>query len=425
MNGPKERKIIIIILIVFGVIISAILAVSIWLYIRKQNEEKNNNSKNSGQTSNNFSSTQTSLAPGSIVLVAGEVDISGIPVDGAFPTSTRLNNPFSIFWSEFENTLYIFQNNLISRINYSLEQVVIRNIIGDGTSGCVSSASVCSSLGIPLPCNLDPNLPTFTILSSSGSVTEFGENSFLIADSGNNRILRYNTVINQQNPNQIEIWSGSNNCDPGTTGNLRSNALYTNPTFIVSNETNVFVSETQGSSGAIIRRITRSPNDGTVSNFCGGGTNPIQETPSPGLSVLIPSPIQSLIIVGDSLYFVAPFEIANASAIYQVSPTQNQGASQISLFYQNPDSQVFAACFHPTRNLWYISLDNFTIQSFDPSNPTQLTRVAGTPNVPGNSGDGGAALNATLQIATQITIDTDGNLLLLFPTSFTIRKVVL
>lgn len=306
---------------------------------------------------------------------------------------------------------------------------VVVQLSPNGTATTIAGTGVAGFSG-------DGGPATAAQLNGPSSVALAADGSIYIADSGNNRVRRValdgtistvagtgSTISNLNNPAPACSFSGD--------GGPAVNAQLCEPAQVLFDSTgNLYVSDYGN------RRVRRIAPDGTISTIAGNG-QPDPDTSNPGSSGNGGPPIHATFYGADGSVFDAAGNLyvseSLGSVIRKISPsgtvstfagTGQTGysgdggpATQAMLFHPGP------LAIDPDGNLFVITADS-RVRKISPDGIISL--VAGTGTGSGTNraqGDGGPAIDATLNEPGEVAFDTQGNIYIADTSNARLRKI--
>lgn len=286
-----------------------------------------------------------------------------------------------------EGTLYVSD----------FEGDIVATIAGDGTVSTVAGVGVTGTSG-------DGGPAVDAALDSPSGITWGPEGRLVIADHDNGCIRRIDT-------------DGTITTIAGTCGIVGSSgdggpaldALFNDPIGITyDRQGNLLIADEQNA------RVRRIDPDGTITTVAGGGNRPPKDG-LPATQVALSHP--SYVVVGpDGRIYFSDFLGEMVWAIER-DGTLTAVAGDGSKGYAGDDGPATEAelnfptglIFDGLGDLFISDADNDVIRMVDPNGT--ITTIVGTGDA-GYTGDGGAALEASLNAPAGLTIDPNGNLVI-------------
>jgi sugar lactone lactonase YvrE len=357
--------------------------------------------------------------PGQIATIVGNHTF-GFNGDGAVGTATALTNPFFVFADSATGNLWIadFWSNRVRL--YTASTKIVTTVVG---SGAVGDGGPATSASLYYPRN--------PALDGNGNV--------FFVDAQNNRIRKVSasdgtisTVVGTGIPCPV----GTDVCGDG--GLAVNAALFmprtvtTEPSgnLLVADDGDSRIREVNGSTG-IITTIVGSGNLCTTPfSTCGDG--------GPALSAKLNDARAAVLDGAGNLYFVDTQdnrvrEVDTTGTITTIAGGGPDGTAPIGCFagtYTGDGGPAVDSTLNcpagldidANGNLYVSDTDNNVIRKIDTGTPRIITTIVGT-GTAGHTGNGGLATNATLNLPLRISTNGAGNLFISDSGNNVIRRV--
>jgi sugar lactone lactonase YvrE len=365
-----------------------------------------------------FSATNPTT-PGQITTIVGNHTF-GFNGDGAVGTSTELTNPFGLLADPTTGNLWIadYWSNRVRF--YTASTKIVTTVVGSGAVGDGGPAT-SASLYYPRNPALDGNGNVFFVDAQNDRIREVSASDGTIS-----------TVVGTGIPCPVGT-------DPCGDGGLAINAalfmprtVTTEPSgnLLVADDADNRIREVNGSTG-IITTIVGSGNLCTAPfSSCGDG--------GPALSANLNDARAAVLDAAGNLYFVDAQdnrvrEVDTTGTITTIAGGGPDGTAPIGCAagsYTGDGGPAVDSTLNcpagldidSNGNLYVSDTDNNVIRKIDTGTPRIITTIVGT-GTPGHSGDGGLAANATLNGPLRVSANGAGNLFISDSGNEVIRRV--
>ena len=339
---------------------------------------------------------KVSIATGIISTIAGS-STNGFSGDGGLATAATFNSPTSVAIDTVGN-VYV-ADNLNSRIRKINKTGIVNTVAG------VGSVNFCGDGGLATNAMLSD--PRSTIMDSAGNL--------YIADHSNNRIRKVSKagIISTIAGNGVSGFSGD--------GGLATSASLNNPMGLALDTAgNLYIAEYSNSR---IRKVSKA---GIISTIAGNGVSGFSGDGGMAISASLYNPENIAIDAAGNIYIAETqsYRIRKVSTSGIISTVAGNG---IGGFSGDGGAATSAKLYNPSGiavdaigNLYIAEQANNRIRKVN----TQgiITTIAGN-GIAGFSGDGGAAVNASLHTPWSVSVDSAGNLYIADYSNSRIRKV--
>lgn len=390
---------------------------------------------------------------GVIGTVAG-TGVSGYSGDGAAATAAKLNNPYAVTTDNYDNLVILDRYN--SRIRMIDSSGIISTIAGNGTAGffgegvSATTASLLSPKGVVLDTSgnlyiADQNNHRVRKVDTNGVITTFaGDGSFgysgdggpasqaklfgpygvaadaggnlCVADNMNSRIRKIDSTGMISTLAGTGIYGYSGDYGPATSANLS----YVFHVAVNATE-NVFIADRDN------HRIRKTDSSGIITTIAGTGVAGYSGDGGSAVSAQINAPFGIVLDAAGNIYFSETGnqrirKIDTAGMITTIAGTgtaaySGDGSAAIEASIKNPSG----IALDTEGNLYFADSGNQRIRKIDTSGI--ISTVAGNGTY-GFSGDNGPATSASLYNPSDVFVDTAGNILIADSSNNRIRKVI-
>jgi len=347
-----------------------------------------------------FQPTQSQAASGDIITVAG-TGVAGFSGDGAAAIAAQLQYPEGIALDSAGN-LYIAdaQNNRIRKV--------------DGVSGAITTIA-----GTVFGYSGDGGLATLALLNFPTGIAIDGSGNLYIADSGNNRIRKIDSLTGK-----ISTVAGT-----GVAGFTGDGALATSAQLngaidvALDSAGNLYISDWNNQRIRKVDALT-----GKISTVAGSGIPSLFGDGGPATAAWLNYP-NGIAIDGAGNLYIADTRNGRIRKVDAVSGNISTVAGTSRFGYSGDGGPATSAWLdHPTGvavdgsgNLYIADNLNNRLRKVD-ALTGNISTVAGT-GVLGYSGDGGPATSAQLSQPFRVVIDNSGNFYIADYSNHSIRKV--
>jgi sugar lactone lactonase YvrE len=303
--------------------------------------------------------------------------------------NSRLGNPIDLAIDKAGN-LFIddFENNRVRRVDAGTG--IITTVAGNGMLGFNGDGILATEAGLASPRGI--------------AVDEAG--NLFIADTLNNRIRRVDAATGI-----ITTVAGNGRAGfSGDSGPAAGASLSTPSGVIIDRNKNLFITD------SFNNRIRQVNVRGTITTIAGNGTEGFGGDGGPAQNAALFRPFGLALDKANNLFFV---DAAN-NRVRRIDSTtftittvagngtpgfSGDGGPAISAGLNNP----LGIAIDSEGNLFIADEKNHRVRQVDPSGI--ITTIAGN-GVPGFSGDGAPAINASLAFPKDVLLDSAGNLLI-------------
>jgi sugar lactone lactonase YvrE len=360
----------------------------------------------------------TSPTPGEITTIVGNHTF-GFNGDGAVGTSTELTNPFGVLVDPTTGNLWIadYWSNRVRF--YTASTKIVTTVVGSGGMGDGGPAT-SASLYYPRNPALDNNGNVFFVDAQNNTIREVSASDGTISK-----------VVGTGIPCPV----GTDSCGDG--GPAINAALFMPRTvtalasgnLLVADDGDSRIREVNGSTG-VITTIVGSGNLCTAPfSSCGDG--------GPALSANLNDARAAVLDAAGNLYFVDAQdnrvrEVDTTGTITTIAGGGPDGTAPIGCpgSYTGDGGPAVDSTLNcpagldidANGNLYVSDTDNNVIRKIDTGTPRMITTIAGT-GTAGHTGDGGLATNATLNAPLRISTNGAGNLFISDSGNNVIRRV--
>ncbi|MDD2815965.1 MAG: SMP-30/gluconolactonase/LRE family protein [Thiotrichaceae bacterium] len=338
---------------------------------------------------------------GNISTIAG-TGAAGYSGDGSAAISAKLNYPFSVAIDSGDN-VYIADsaNNRIRKIDQSTGN--ISTIAGTGTAGY--------SIDGFLATNADLNNPLDIAIDSVGNV--------YIADTSNNRIRKIDKTTGN-----ISTIAGTGTTGYSGDGSAATSArLYYPSRVAVDSSGNVYIADPANNR---IRKIDQSTSN--ISTIAGMGTSGYSGDGSAATSAKLNNPLGVAVDSGGNVYIVDTSNNRIRKIDKITSNISTIAGTGITTYSGDGSAAASATLYYPagvsvdsSDNVYIADANNNRIRKIDKITGN-ISTIAGTGST-GYSGDGSAAINATLYYPNGAAADSAGNVYIADPYNYSLRKI--
>jgi trimeric autotransporter adhesin len=360
----------------------------------------------------------TSPTPGQINTIVGNHTF-GFNGDGAVGTSTELTNPFGLLVDPTTGNLWIadYWSNRVRF--YTASTKIVTTVVGSGAVGDGGPAT-SASLYYPRNPALDGNGNVFFVDAQNDRIREVSASDGTIS-----------TVVGTGIPCPVGT-------DPCGDGGLAINAaLYMPRTVTTEPSGNLLVADDGDNR---IREVSGSP--GMITTIVGSGNLCMAPFSScgdggPALSANLNDARAAVLDAAGNLYFVDAQdnrvrEVDTTGTITTIAGGGPNGTAPIGCpgSYTGDGGPAVDSTLNcpagldidANGNLYVSDTDNNVIRKIDTGTPRMITTIAGT-GIAGHTGDGGLATNATLNSPLRISTNGAGNLFISDSGNNVIRRV--
>lgn len=337
--------------------------------------------------------------PGEISTVAGD-GTAGFAGDGGDPTLARLNSPFGTA-VDLAGNIYIADYN-----NHRIRKI-------DATTGSIST--IC---GTATPGYNGDNIDAASAqLQNPGRLMVDASNNLYIADVGNQRIRKIDSVTNL-----ISTVAGTGNNAHGGDGGQATAADIGGPWGIAMDSAgNLYIASYS------FHRIRKVDTSGIITTICGDGNAGSTGDGSPAIDARVQAPLGIAVDRNDNVY-ICDFgnekirRIDSDGVITTFAGTGSLGAGAENVpATTSPLSNPRDVAIDSNGDVYIADRDNHRIRKV--SHVTGIINtIAGNGNF-GSGGDGGTAISANLYQPGGLGFDPDGNLLVCDTSNHKVRKV--
>jgi sugar lactone lactonase YvrE len=365
-----------------------------------------------------FSATNPTT-PGQIATIVGNHTF-GFNGDGAVGTSTELTNPFGLLVDATAGNLWIadYWSNRVRF--YTASTKIVTTVVGSGGVGDGGPAT-SASLYYPRNPALDGNGNVFFVDAQNDRIREVSASDGTIT-----------TVVGTGIPCPVGT-------DPCGDGGLAINAALFMPrtvttessgNLLVADDGDSRIREVNGSTGIITTIVGSGNLCMTPFSSCGDG--------GPALSANLNDARAAVLDAAGNLYFVDTQdnrvrEVDTTGTITTIAGGGPDGTAPIGCFagtYTGDGGPAVDSTLNcpagldidANGNLYVSDTDNNVIRKIDTGTPRMITTIAGT-GTPGHTGDGGLATNANLNSPLRISTNGAGNLFISDSGNNVIRRV--
>jgi hypothetical protein len=331
-------------------------------------------------------------ASGLITTVAG-TGTAGYSGDGGAATSAKINTPFGVALDAAHNLFIVDYGNFCIR---KITNNIITTVAGNGTNGYAG----------------DGGLSTNANLSFLQNVSVDKSGNLFIADAGNNRIRK----------------AGTNGIITTVTGrNLNDGDFATNATLYHAYGTafdavgNLYIADGGNN------RIRKVDTNGVISTVAGSGTPAFSGDGGAATNASLNEPFNIALDAWGNL-FIPDFnnyrirKVDTNGFISTVAGTGSRGYSGDGGPATNAQiGWVYGLAVDAVGNYFIPDVTYNRVRKVDTNG--YISTVAGTGSTHGFSGDGGAATNANISSPESVALDAVGNLYLADSSNYRIRKV--
>ena len=291
----------------------------------------------------------------------------------------RTMGTFTPFDLAFDNTstfMYVADvNHAIRRIHFNDPVVNMTRFVGNGTAGCSFDNTL---------------MPSIYLLRSPGSIAMDAVDNIFIADTGNNRVVKY--VASTMT---MIVVAGASTCpavSAGSTGDGTTNALLNSPWGVALDHSgSLYIADTNNcrirvvSTNGIVSNYAGSPNG--VCGFAGDGV--------PATNAILNHPTRIAL-------FVAPTSAPTSEPASMSSSSSTTSSSPL---------------------LYIADQGNHCIRVVTMGGTPTISSFAGTCEVPGYSTNGGPVSLALFNKPNALAVDISGNVYVNDRSNAMIRKV--
>lgn len=320
------------------------------------------------------------VTSGTITTVAGDAAV-GYAGDGGVATKATMYGPLAMAVDSSGN-LYVseFGNNVIRMVN---AKGTISTVVGTGKAGFAGDGSTATKANL--------NLPSGVAVDSQGNI--------YIADTWNSRIRKVTSGnINTVAGNGVVSYSGD--------GGLATAAQLNGPRGVAADAAgNLYIADSRN---AVVRKASK---DGAISTISGN-------------ALVYP---QGVAVDAAGNAYVADYQ---DNRVRKISPQGNvttyagngsagdsgDGGAAANAQLNAP----FGVALDPAGNLYIAEFSGNRIRKV--ATDGSITTVAGN-GIAGYSGDGGAAIQASLDGPFSVAVDTAGNVYIADTANYRIREV--
>jgi uncharacterized protein (TIGR03437 family) len=338
---------------------------------------------------------EVTYTTGIITTIAGNASI-GDTGDTGPATSASLVTPYAITVDSSGNVYFVENGDSVIR-KVTPSNMYIYRVAGNGIAGFSGDGSAATKAQF--------NFPTGMALDSSGNI--------YVADSLNNRIRKITgATVSTIGGNGVLSYSGDG-------GPASSAQLNTPQAVAVDSSGNFYFADTVNN---VVRKVTAS---GAISTIAGNGTQGFGGDGGAATAAQFNKP-QGIAVDSSGNIYVADTQNArvrkiSGGAINTVAGTGTPG------YGGDGGSATAAQLFVPigiavdsAGNLYIADFTNNRVRKV--STAGVISTVAGNGNS-GYSGDGGSAVNATLNGPTDVAVDSNGDLYIADLNNNVVREV--
>jgi uncharacterized protein (TIGR03437 family) len=340
------------------------------------------------------------VTPDGIITTLAGTGEGGYSGEGGPASAAALSLPDGVA-ADSAGNVYIadYGNNVVRRVD---PQGIITTFAGTGKAGYSGDgkSAILAQLNQPYDVSTD------------------AKGNLYIADNGNNVVRRVDTS------GTITTVAGNGSFGNAVEGVKATATPLASPQGVVADAAgNIYIAD---SNTSVIRRVDAS---GTIRTYAGGGGSRFYSAPGPALQALLKSPVHvsiapdgSLLIADKGQFMV--FQVTPGGALTAVagySPNFNplDGGPATSGLLTRP----YGAAIDAAGNIFIADSGNHRIRKVAMTDAgSAITTVAGN-GVPGASGDGIQATNASIDTPEFIAVDRSGNLYISDTFTHRIRKV--
>jgi hypothetical protein len=280
-------------------------------------------------------------------------------------------------------------------------------VSGDGTITTIAGTGVQGFSG-------DGGPATSAKLYAPSGVAIDGQGNVYIADTNNTRVRKVSPG------GTISTFAGTGEVGfSGDGGPATSAKLYAPSGVAIDGQGNVYIADTGNN------RVRKVSPGGTITTFAGGGKPGVLGDGGPATSATLRKPLGAA-LDGQGNVYIADYEnmrvrkVSPGGTITTIAGTGVQGFSgdggpAISAQLRFP----YGVAVDGQRNIYIADTNNNRVRKVSPTGT--ITTFAGTGEV-GNSGDGGPATSARLQLPWGVAVDGQRNVYIGGGNSF-VRKV--
>jgi len=338
---------------------------------------------------------EVTASTGVINTIAGNATI-GDTGDTGPSTSASLMTPYAVTVDSSGNVYFVENGDSVIR-KVTVSNMYIYRVAGNGTAGFSGDGSTATKAQF--------NFPTGMALDSSGNI--------YIADSLNNRIRKIASgTVSTIGGNGVLSYSGDG-------GPASSAQLNTPQAVAVDSSGNLYIADTLNNA---VRKVTPS---GAISTIAGNGTQGYGGDGGAATAAQLNRP-QGIAVDSSGNVYVADTQNARVRKISGGTITTIAGSGTPG--YGGDGGSATAAQLYVPLGLALDSSGNLYIADFTNNRVRKvsaggvISTVAGNGNS-GYSGDGGSAVNATLNGPTAVAVDSNGDLFIADPNNNVVREV--